>query len=307
MIIGGTRDVISPSESPYAYSAEWRHEAACALKETGDICSLLADDDVFAQMKYLTMMEDRELEGWDETLLSDKSDTGQMRAIVEANNLYSSPGTSYTKDRIEALLLCPELDYTLIARAFGVAPESIEMYQKLFYNIRDDDGKLFGRKGFLIYCALKGAQVFLPTADIPATNTCYWRVLAFEGGYKPLYSIWGWTNDEELPEPSISDMAVDMLRNVYRHLDRTLRFNPHLDIKAIAQILSTLSEQLAELRKEGILSDKEVVTEKSMILQFIGLFQPVMGAGGAGRMEAAQKELEQKLQSDHLQETDLEL
>ena len=303
-MIVGKEDISTPADTPHAYATAWRHDAATALVNGSRIHPLLQDDDVFAQIQYLKSIANTDIaECLDRTVaFSSRNIDSLLYVIAKANSVYQGQSGAYTKERIEALLLCPEMTYARIAGEFNLSPEVVRMFERLFFNVRDDEGKLLGCKGFLIYCALKGATTFRPDNNNQiGTDTMYWRVLAFESGYKTLYSIWGFRLSAEEGFNEI-DFHVELMRNLFRCLDKTFRFSDRLPIKDIANLVGTLSERFAEMRKSGILSEKDAVSDKRMTLELLQLLVPTRQLEDAKRMLELQTELDSKLTSVKLRE-----
>jgi hypothetical protein len=150
----------------------------------------------------------------------------------------------------------------------------VKTFERLFYNIRDDEGRLKGNTGLVMYAALKGSQRLEPAGNANNTNTAYWRVLAFEGGYRSVFAEWGWPYKNDFPGYTVPEFTVDLMRDTYRYLGRNLKFQGHVDMRAVSQILTTLTGQLADMRKEGILSDKDKVDPNSLVIALLGLLAP---------------------------------
>lgn len=292
MIIGAI-EVITPQDKAYAYDMSWRHEIAKALKVFKDPNKFLADDWIFKQVQYLKALDDECIEA-----CLDDSSEGMFYDTAIANKLYQSSSSDHSKERIEALLLCPELDYETIGKEMNVPPEAVCTFEKLFFNVRDSKGKLVASTGLLMYAALKGAVAFDGTARKDESYPGHWRIVAFEGGYKPLYAIWGWKfKSDKLPGFTPADFTIDMMRNAYRHIDKVLRFNERIDVKALAQILTTLSQQFADLRREGILSEDDKINVNNLAFDMLKLLAPERVIESDVERNLAQGELDAKLQS----------
>jgi hypothetical protein len=298
------QEIFTPHDTPYAYETEWRHKAACAMNKAtsalpGSTCMsgagrdiftpLLRDDLVFAQTQYL-------YNSTTDPVFDLCASEGIFAQLHHANRVWQTTGRDFTMERISALLLCPEFSYRQIASRFDLDEKDVICFEKLFFNVRDEEGKLKGNTGVLQHAALKGAQQLEPAANRASTNSAYWRVLAFEGGYKSLFAAWGWPYEEDFPGFTVPEFTVNLMRSTYRYLDKELRFGERMDLRAVGQILTTLSGQLADMRKEGILSEKDKVDPDHLILAVLSLVAPVRITDGTDKV-AANRELQARLKA----------
>lgn len=293
-------EVFTPFDKAYAYDMSWRHEAAIALGGGSGgkdiVHTLVADDYLFTQMKYLDLIQDDVFEDCLDSIIMDRETRNNvLRDVAEANRIHQTTVMDHTSERLEAMLLCPEFDYAVIGREFGLMPGVVRAFEKLFFNIRDDEGKMLGCTGLLMYATLRGAVSFDGSEERNKSHPSHWRVLAFEGGYKPLYAIWGWKAKGDMTNLTFVDLTADMMRNTYRQMDKVLRFNDRIDVRALAQILTTLNQQFADLRKSGILSDKDEIDPNAMILEVIKLLAPERLIETEDTLKLAQKDLDGKL------------
>ena len=296
MLIADT-EIATPLDKAYAYNMDWRYKVASVLEDRREIHRLMADEWVYAQIQYLGLVDDEEFNDCLEDAVCARHVVGnQLRDVAEANSIYQSGPGDHTHERLEALLLCPELSYKVIAHEFNINENVVRMFEKIFFNVRDDEGRLYGYSGLLMYAALKGARKYDSTRPAEESDPALWRIISFEGGYKPLYSLWAWQFKGDLAGFTGPDIMVDMMRNLYRQMDKFLR-SDHVDSRALAQMLTTLMQQFADMRKEGILSDKDVIDPNMMMLEFIKLLAPERIVETAETLKLAQDDLDGKLQA----------
>lgn len=297
MFIADT-DIATPYDKAYAYKMSWRHEAAIAINSERVVHRFIGDDGVFMQMKYLDMIDDDVFENCLDDLIGDRSsDDNPLRSIAEANKIFQTGSQDHTKERLEAMLLCPEFNYDVIGNEFDIPGSTVRMFEKLFFNIRDDQGRLKGNTGLLMYAVLKGAVAFTARAGREAeeSHPMHWRILAFEGGYKRLYADWNWKPKGDLEAMNIVDVSADLMRSTYSSLNRMLRFNPNVSGQVLAQMLTTLTQQFADMRKSGILSDSDKIDPNAMILEVIKLLAPERMLETEEKIKLVQVDLDTKL------------
>ena len=292
-------EIATPFDVAYAYDMAWRHDAAIAIgggSGTQMIHTLLSDDYLFAQMKYLDLIQDDIFEDCLDSIIMDRDTKNNLlRDVAEANRIHQTTARDHTSERLEAMLLCPEFNYEVIGREFSLMPGVVKAFERLFFNIRDDEGKMLGCTGLLMYATLKGAVAFDGAQPRDSVNPSHWRITAFEGGYKPLYGLWSWKAKGDMTNLNYIDFLTDMMRNTYRKMDMLLRFNDRLDLRGLAQLLTTLNMQFADMRKSGILSDKDEIDPNSMILEVVKLLAPERLVETADVMKLAQTDLDGKL------------
>jgi len=271
MRIGGAYEILTPGDSRHQYSTSWRHEAAKAVKDTGDsTCQALEDDEVYLQMLYLKYIENEDISNAFTELELDQSIVTPLLLVHNANKIFSSIGTSCTSARIDALLLCPDLTYADIARAFNQDVLTVRMYEKLFFNVRDKEGKLLGSKGLIEYFANRG----LPTLRDPSDFRTHWRIVAFESGHGALLNLWGWPEGDIVPTFTDFESSRSLIRLVFRNVEGALRTGRGLDSKALSSIFSDIHHKFAEYRDKGMLSSTEATSLEHLAVQLLELMQP---------------------------------
>lgn len=271
MRIGGVHDILTPGDSRHQYSTSWRHEVAKAIKDTGDAVSQgSADDDIYLQMTYLKYSENENISRAFMELELDQVNESPLMVIHNANKIFSSIGSSCTSARIDALLLCPDLTYADIARAYNQSVPTIRMYERLFFNVRDDEGRLKGSKGLVEYFANRG----LPSLRDPSDFRTHWRIVAFESGHGALLNLWGWPVGDIVPTFTDFESSSHLLRLVFRNVEGALRTGRGLDSKALSSIFSDIHHKFAEYRDKGMLSASEATSEEHLIIQLLELMMP---------------------------------
>lgn len=294
MRIGDAYEVLTPGDSRHRYATSWRHEAAKAVKDTQDRTSkIVADDATYLQLLYLEYIEDEDVHDAMCDLAYDHTVDSPLMTVHNANCLYSSSSDSCTKARIDALLLCPDLTYSDIARAYNQDEKTIKMYERLFFNVRDAEGKLLQSKGLLEYFAGQG----MPTLTDPTDYTTHWRMVAFESGHGALLNMWGWPPGDIVPTFTDFESSSYLLRLAFSYVEKALRTGRGLDAKAYSAIFGDLNQRFSEYREKGMLSGTEALSEEHIILQLLELMQPERLMPTEERKDAHSQALEGRLSS----------
>lgn len=295
MIIG-TVEIRTPQEYPWSYDADWRHKLCVARRESDVLPLIPIPNDMIMQYqaRYLAEVEEEEFDDRATRLMMTPG-PNKYKAIIRANRIYGSTGQSLIKNRIEAMLLCPELNFELIAEALNTSMEDIQAYERLFFNARDNEGKLITSIGVREYLALRGGQ----DVQSPADTDMYHRKVAFEGGAKALYNMWAWHDPTGRIETTLNE--VDMYRmvmpHIYKLLDQRLRFDVAVDGRTLALLVDSTRAAFADLRRSGMLSDSDSVGSEEFSLQLLKLMQPQMVVPDEAALGRRTAQLGDKLES----------
>jgi hypothetical protein len=168
----------------------------------------------------------------------------------------------------------------------------VETYQHLFFNCRDNDGKLMLSNGVAQYFATRNAVAAQSTADY-ATN---WRTFAFQGGSRMLFLQWKWPYDKEhISGFSEVELWSDLLPKVYQRIEERLRFDFSMDGKSLIEAANLVRQALADLRKEGIVGKDAGLSNDETVVQFLAAMAPYVMRPSEGMVDRKQGELNIKL------------
>jgi hypothetical protein len=289
MIIGEYQ-VDTPADRPWGYSPEWRHDVAKCVVE-GGFQSCCPDEFVRLQSYYLekNAADENNTDMIDRIGVIEINQDHVVYPVKLANDIYDSDGESCIKNKLEALILCPELSIGDIARALNVLPDVILIYERLFFNIRDDHGKVMESPWLREYFALGGAAQLTD----PGNHGMYWKVKAFEGGAEVLYSLWQWPLDDNLDMPE-AKLHVMMFRSLFRDLEKKIQFG-RVDTKSQISLMEELGKRFEDLRERGIISKSENLSEDNLLIKLLEKLQPTIKEIAPEKKAQKQKELEEKL------------
>lgn len=289
----------TPFDYPHSYQVDWRHELALHMediREEGTPCP--ADEMIRCQSKYLKDLDDPIIGSRLEFVTFSRRAKDNLRAhIHHANTIYRASGQEgleVLKDKLEALLLCAELGYEQIGRFLNIEKEVVQVYERLFYHVRDDEGCTLVSPWLREYFATQGAA--LPTEE--GEHGAYWKLIAVQGGFRVLYQMWGWTpesveDSEEFPE---KEAAMMMMRQLLSSMDQRVRFD-RLDPRSLVQFYDVFQNSLSDMRERGLIATETAVTEDDLAFHFLSLLQPSMRELDESAMLAKQDELKAKIRT----------
>lgn len=113
------------------------------------------------------------------------------RSFLFAYECAATPTADDMKARLDALLLT-DAPYSVIARDLGgsrLTVEDIRTYERLYFNIRDREGRLDDSCFLRTKFAAAGAE----RGDVNLALPIFWRVTAYLLGYTGLIRMWGWS------------------------------------------------------------------------------------------------------------------
>ncbi len=293
--------MITPAESPHSYPWDWRDKLVRSFTKTTDHHKLLGDFYVQLQRTFCRLMTKKifkdlvESKDWD----SNYDVPERLCSVARANDINNNDAI---KARVEALLLCEDLTYFQIATLLNVESSAIKAYEKLFYNVRDEEGSLITSRTLLNTMVLKGAPTEQECSLDPSGH---WRVVAFECGHKNLFALWGWQPGGVVPEFTDIDAQVSLLRGAYKGLETSMRIG-NMDAKDLASITNGVMSKFEKLREGGIVSSSDHIPETHVVMKMLQLIgMKVKDASDESKKEAADKLAVRltQLQSETAEET----
>lgn len=264
------REVIrTPYDAPFGYEPEWRYLVARAAVESDSHVVLPPDEALRAQVTYLRHALDGGVGRRYNVMGMVRGDTTR-RAQHLANAIYQYRDENCFKHKLDALLLCPELNLQQLSQLTGQDPEVLLAYSRTFFDVRDAQFAVSlspWMRDFFTY----GGRVANPD---PNDATTYWKALSLSGGYKVLLTSWGWRlPGNELPE---SDINLMVFRNLLINLDKRIR-DGKLDGKASMDMLGRMKELIDDMRARGVISADGAGgdTETSVVLKLLYDLRPI--------------------------------
>ena len=192
MIISGTT-IVTPNDDSTAYSPDWRHLIARAVSGSDKV----RIPRLYSQDKYIQKQASF-LKGE----LTSSAPWGNEYAKI--NNIYEGTINPTTNDRLEALLLT-KVSFSAIAADFNISELEVKLYERLFFNIRNEEGTLLNSP-------LLRSNFSLGTitgADAGTPDDIIWKCIATRCGAAVLINkCWGWSDSQCVDEESKQEKGV---------------------------------------------------------------------------------------------------
>ncbi len=205
-------NILTPLDDPTQFSPTWRAEIAFALRDRPRY-KLPKPYDVYNEDKYIrdyiTFIR----------RVGSKSNMGPVMVtpIGYAYNWYNQESIVDTRYKLEPLLLTQApygtIDKVLSGGSLGEEP--YKTYEKLFFNIRDDEGKLSKSCHLRMWFALPNESDALNTGELEPQKL--WRLVGAQGGYSALCKLWVWYDAPDvdgLDEKNMSKESWWMLQSI---------------------------------------------------------------------------------------------
>lgn len=240
----GDRVVVTPIDNPCQYDPDWRAAVASAVFENPgatfqpEYQRYRNDPYVRMQVQYLRTRDSRRL--------------SQAMFPVRVANLWSmGSNVSDARFRIEPLLLTA-VDYDVIALDItgdGADREAIRAYERIFFNIRDNDGRLSRS------CQLR--QYFAMPSGVIDENTppeAMWKMIGALLGYDTLANVWMWKDAHGVTDTSQEYVLDEMWRVAQSRLFMSM-FANRVGHESMAKLLASISAQQKMLKEEKSTGD----------------------------------------------------
>ena len=257
MRIGDTV-VITPIDNPGQFDPDWRNGIARSLYEDGSarIDPVYAryrnDPWIKRQLAYLRAIDRR-------SVLS-----RQMSDLRLADLWFRGNNVSDVRFRLEPLLLTA-VDYNTIALdilgdAEGVG--AIVAYERMYFNIRDDKGRLSRSCQLRQYFALPSGEF---DKDTPPEQM--WKMIGSLMGYDTLVSIWLWKDAHGIRNNSQEYLLDEMWRLAQSRLFMSM-FADRVGHESMAKLLGAISSQqklIADGKNSGMVESEMVSAVQGML------------------------------------------
>ena len=265
MRINGTV-VVTPIDNPGQYDPDWRNSIAMGLLDSGETV-----DPVY--MRYLSDPWVKRQAAYFRAAKQGRPLTRDQARLRLANLWFQGSDVADVRFRLEPLLLTAA-SYRVIA--LDVLGDdgcddlgSIEDYEKLYFNIRDKDGRLNKSCQLRQYFALPSGRF---SQDTPPEQM--WKMIGSLMGYDTLVSVWMWKDAHGIVNNSQEYLLDEMWRLAQSRLFMSM-FADRVGHESMAKLLSAISGQQKMIQdgKNAGASDLDMVKAMQGML---GLMSPVM-------------------------------
>lgn len=252
--------IVTPIDNPGQYDPDWRNSIAIALLDSNaridPVYARYRNDPwIRKQMAYLRA----EARG---TML-----TREQQKFRLASLWFQTSNPSDVRFRLEPLLLTA-VDYDVISLdILGSCDdlEAIEIYEKMYFNIRDDNGRLKRSCQLKQYFALPSGQF-----DDHTPPEQMWKMIGSLMGYDTLVAIWLWKDAHGIQNSSQEYLLDEMWRVAQSRLFMSM-FANRVGHESMAKLLSAISSQqklIAEGKSAGM-SDVDTMRAMQEMLSLV--------------------------------------
>lgn len=274
----GDSIIVTPLDNPAQYDPDWRNSIAMGLMESGAYvdpayAQYTRDPWIRKQIAFLKAVE------------QGRPLTKEQLQFRLANIWFQENNVTGARFRLEPLLLTP-VSYEVIA--LDILGDNgcddllaIEAYEKLYFNIRDNAGRLSRSCQLRQYFAMPSG---IPNHDTPPEQQ--WRLIAALCGYDVLMAVWMWRDAHGLINYSQEYMLDEMWRVSQSKLFVSM-FADRVGHESMAKLLASISAQqkmIQDGKKAGTSTDEEMVRAMQGIL---GLMSPKMVGAIAADVDRA--------------------
>ena len=253
----GNLTIVLPVDDPCAFEPSWRNSLAKALI---DLRPKLSSIDPI----YKDYIQDKYVQKYIKYLKSEstgKALTTEQSYMRIALMWYENPSPSGVRFRLEPLLLTgATMDTIMLDLSGGTVPvEVFTFYEKLFFNIRDEEGRLSKS------CQLRQAFA-MPNGDDmrESDSTEIWKAIAALMGYDVLMHVWMWKDAHGLTTKGLEFLLDETWRAAQSRLFVSV-FADRVGHKSLSDILAAYTSQFKMLREQRMTSEDSNDTTKALM------------------------------------------
>jgi len=259
----GDSTITTPYDNPVQYDPDWRNSFALASLD-------------YPNERLPQEYEHYKRDPWIRKQIAYiKAARGGRRLSADHNNLrlasmwFQGSRPSDVKARIEPLLLTP-ISFDVISLDLGggnVPVEAFKAYEKLYFNIRLDNGSQNESCQLRQYFALpSGAKLSR------ASDTELWRMVGALMGYDTLVSMWLWSGAHGLTSRSHDYMMDEMWRVAQSNLFLDI-FAGRVNTESLSKLLGAFTNQTRMARETSSAGAIGLETSKTL-LAFLQMTAP---------------------------------
>lgn len=185
----------TPIDDPTQFSPSWRAELAHILATDGRLR---------VPKEYKEYQDDDYVKGYTDYLrtLNKAKDPNNLpiNQYTYALRWHEQSNITDTKYKLEPLLLTTA-PFNVISKVLAgdaLDEEPFRTYERLFFNIRNDDGTLHRSCHLRTHFALPQEEAVMDPSNLSPTDI--WRFVGSHGGYQALCRLWLWADAPEFTE-----------------------------------------------------------------------------------------------------------
>lgn len=275
----GDSIVVTPMDNPGQYDPDWRNFVARGAMEMdpGDridplYASYFHDPWVKRQMSYLKAME------------RGGPFTPAHVRLRMVDSWFQGNEVADVRFRLEPLLLTAAPYKTIALDILGddsaESVDAIEAYEKLYFNIRDKDGRLSRSCQLRQYFALPSGRF---NKDTPPEQL--WKMIGSLMGYDTLMAVWMW-HGHGLVNDSQEYLLDEMWRLAQSRLFMSM-FADRVGHESMSKLLTAISGQQKMIRESKAAGSNADVDMVRAMQGMLGLVSPVLIGAVAADVDRA--------------------
>lgn len=253
----GSLTIILPIDDPCAYEPSWRHLLARAILDLHPRMSQIDG-------MYRPYFKDKHVQKYVKYLQAESEHhvlTEEQCYMRLALSWYENSLPSSVRFRLEPLLLTDAtLETIMLDISGGTVPvEAFRLYERLFFNIRDDNGHLTK--------SIQLRQAFaLPNGDDlqDASPQEVWRAIAALMGYDVLMHVWMWKDAHGLSGKGMDFLIEETWKAAQSRMFVSV-FSDRVGHKSLADVLSSYTAQFKMLRDQHMAGSDDSDTTKALM------------------------------------------
>lgn len=267
----GDRNIVTPIDNPCQFDPDWRAYVAMAFVDKPR---------VRLQSEYSEYEDDewihRQIE-FVKAKTSGKKLTQKQKAVNMANVWYRGSRPSDMKFRLEPLLLTAASMHVIALDMGGgaVDDDAFTAYERLFFNVRLNDGRLHPSCQLRQYFALPTGEF---DEDTPKEQI--WKMIGALMGYDTLTSVWLWNNAHGRTSDSQEAMLDEMWRVAQSRVFMSM-FEDRIGHESMAKLLSALTSQTKMIHDSKESGDVGLDTTRTLMAILYKASPQVIGAAKA--------------------------
>jgi len=264
----GGESIVTPIDNPVQFDPDWRNAIATAAVDYPRARvdpmyrEYLRDPWIKQHIEYLTLTRSGRA-------LSKRHDASRI-----ASTWHQGSRVSDTKMRLEPMLLT-SVDYGVIAADLGggkVPTDVFQTYEKLYFNVREDDGSLTKSCQLRQYFSLPEGQY---GKDTPPERL--WKMVGALMGYDTLLRTWLWGDASGLKARSEEYMLNEMWRVAQSRLFMHI-FSDRVGHESLAKLLGAFTGQAKMLHDSASGTGQMFDTAKTLMMLLANTRPTVIGA-----------------------------
>lgn len=267
----GDRTIVTPLDNPCQYQPDWRNYVAMAIAQSGrqklpyDYAEYEDDPWIRMQAEYV------------KAVTSGKRLAKKQKSLHVANLWAQGSRPSDVKFRLEPLLLTAA-SMSVISLDIGggmIDDSAFVSYEKLFFNVRLDDGRLHPSCQLRQYFALPTGEF---DEDTPKEQL--WKMIGALMGYDTLTSVWLWKDAHGRKDGSQESMLDEMWRVAQSRVFMSM-FEDRIGHESMAKLLSALTSQTKMIHDSKESGDVGLDTTRTLMAILYKASPQVIGAAKA--------------------------